>query len=200
MNILENYKFLNNVSMLSLSEIKVGIRIELNGDPYEVIWREHSKMGRAGAVLRTKLRNLKNSNVVNKTFQGNDSVLEANLAITKAQYLYREDDSFYFMDESSFEQFYIQKEQIGSLVNFLKEGTSVNMLVFKNVPINVDMPIKVELKVVESPPAVKGNTADGGSKQVKLETGYTLNVPLFIKEGDIIRVNTQEGKYVERVN
>jgi len=186
--------------MLSLSEIKVGIRIELNGDPYEVIWREHSKMGRAGAVLRTKLRNLKNSNVVNKTFQGNDSVLEANLAITKAQYLYREDDSFYFMDESSFEQFYIQKEQIGSLVNFLKEGTSVNMLVFKNVPINVDMPIKVELKVVESPPAVKGNTADGGSKQVKLETGYTLNVPLFIKEGDIIRVNTQEGKYVERVN
>jgi len=199
-NILENYKFLNNVSMLSLSEIKVGIRIELNGDPYEVIWREHSKMGRAGAVLRTKLRNLKNSNVVNKTFQGNDSVLEANLAITKAQYLYREDDSFYFMDESSFEQFYIQKEQIGSLVNFLKEGTSVNMLVFKNVPINVDMPIKVELKVVESPPAVKGNTADGGSKQVKLETGYTLNVPLFIKEGDIIRVNTQEGKYVERVN
>lgn len=186
--------------MLNLNEVKVGTKIELMGEPFLVTYREHSKIGRGGAVLRTKLKNLKTGNVISHTFQGSETVKETELVQNKAQYLYNEGSVYHFMDEANYEQFPISKEQLGDAVNFLKEGTTVNVLIFKGNPINIDLPIKVELKVVEAPPGQKGNTADGGSKQVKLETGYSLSVPLFIQEGDVLRINTEEGKYVERVN
>jgi len=185
--------------MLNISEVKVGTKIEIDNEPYEVVKRDHSKIGRQGAVLRTKMRNLRTGNVVSKTFQGSDTLTEADLSKTKAQYLYKEGKTYYFMDKSSYNQFSLEENQLGHLVNFLKEETPIDVLNFKDNPINIDMPIKVDLKVTEAPPAVKGNTADGGSKQVKVETGYTINVPLFIKEGDIIKINTREGVYVERV-
>lgn len=186
--------------MLSLTEVKVGTKIEYNGDPYEVIWREHSKIGRGGAVLRTRIKNLRTGNVVGQTFQGNDKLLEADLTLSKAQYLYNDGTDYYFMDSENFEQFPLSGKQLGAQAHFLKEGTTVNILYFKGKPSNADMPIKIDLKVVEAPPALRGNTADGGSKQVKLETGYKLSVPLFIKAGDIVKVNTRDGKYVERTN
>jgi len=186
--------------MLGLSEVKTGAKIELDQEPYEVVFREHSKIGRQGAVLRTKLRNLKTGNVIPRTFQGNDSLKEAELSTTKAQYLYREEDSFYFMDQKTFEQFSLNRDQLGKVADFLKEETNVDVLNFKEEPVNIEMPVKVNLEVIEAPPAVRGNTADGGNKQVKLETGYTINVPLFIKQGDTIKVNTAEGRYVERVS
>lgn len=184
--------------MLSLSAVKVGTKIEFEGEPYEVVYREHSKIGRGGAVLRTKMKNLKTGNVQSRTFQGSEALAEADLSLNKAQYLYSEGDSYNFMDEKTYEQFTLGKEQLGDSAKFLKEGTSVNILVFKGDPINVDLPIKMDFKVVEAPPALRGNTADGGSKQVVLETGQSINVPLFIKAGDIIKVNTRDGKYVER--
>lgn len=176
----------------------MGTKIELESDPYEVTFREHSKIGRAGAVLRTKIRNLRTGNVVSRTFQGSESLREADLSRSKAQYLYNESAGFYFMDQKSYEQFSLNRDQLGESHKFLREGTIVEMLVFKGKPVNIDLPIKIDLKVIEAPPALRGNTADGGTKQVKLETGHTISVPLFIKEGDLVRVNTRDGKYVER--
>jgi len=184
--------------MLSLSEVKVGTKIELDNDPYEVVFREHSKIGRGGAVLRTKLKNLRTGGVVNRTFQGNESLKEADLTLNKAQFLYSEGQEFHFMDGRTYEQFSLNREQLGESAKFLKEETIVNILVFNGRPVNVDLPIKIELKVIEAPPALRGNTADGGTKQVQLETGHSISVPLFIKQGDIIKVNTRDGKYVER--
>jgi elongation factor P len=184
--------------MLNLPKVKVGTMVEVDGDPYEVIYREHSKIGRGGAVLRTKIKNLKTGNVMSRTFQGSETLKEADLSRSKAQYLYRESDQYHFMDEKNYEQFSLSQEQLGDLAKFLKEGTSVSILLFKEKPVNVDLPIKLELKVIEAPPALRGNTADGGTKQVKLETGQTITVPLFIKEGDTVKVNTRDGKYVER--
>ncbi|MBM3256536.1 MAG: elongation factor P [Candidatus Moranbacteria bacterium] len=184
--------------MLSLSEVKVGAKVELDGAPCEVIWREHSKIGRAGAVLRTKIRDLRTGNILSRTFQGNETLPEANISSIKAQYLYTAGGDYYFMDEENYDQFSLSQKQLGNAVNFLVEGTRINIWVYQEIPINVDLPIKMDLKVEEAPPGIKGNTADGGTKQVKLETGYKLNVPLFIKKGDVIRVNTKEGTYVER--
>lgn len=164
-----------------------------------VVWREHSKIGRGGAVLRTKIKNLRTGNVISRNFQGNETLLEADLTQNKAQYLYNDGESYFFMDTDSYEQFSLDRKKLGDTTRYLVEGTTVTVLIFNGQPINIELPIKINLKVVESPPALRGNTADGGSKQVKLETGHTLNVPLFIKESDIIKVNTQDGKYVERV-
>lgn len=184
--------------MLNLSEIKTGKKIVIDGEPFVVIFDQHSKMGRAGAVLRTKLRNLRTGAILNKTFQGNDKVEPAEIQSKEAQYLYQSDEIFYFMDNEAYEQFELSGKIIGKGASFLKEGAIVNILYFEGQAINIDLPIKVDLAVTEAPPSIKGNTADGGSKQVTLETGAKVSVPLFIETGDIIRVNTQTGQYVER--
>jgi elongation factor P len=184
--------------MLSLSDIKTGKTISLNNEPYLVIFHQHSKMGRAGAVLRTKIRNLKTGSVMEKTFQGADKIEEAEISKSKAQFLYQEDDNYFFMDNGSYEQFSLPRSVLGNLTNFLLEGTEVTFLAYNTIPINIELPVKMDFKVVEAPPAIKGNTADGGSKQVTLETGIKVNTPLFVKVGDTIRINTETGEYVER--
>jgi elongation factor P len=184
--------------MLSLSDVKTGKTIAINNEPYLVIFHQHSKMGRAGAVLRTKIRNLKTGAVVEKTFQGADKIEEAEITKSKAQYLYHEGDNFFFMDNSSFEQFSLPKSVLRNLTNYLIEGTEATILNFNEAPVNIELPVKMDFKVVEAPPAIKGNTADGGSKKVTLETGIKVNTPLFIKQGDVIRINTETGEYAER--
>lgn len=184
--------------MLNLSEIKTGKTISINNEPYIVIFHQHSKMGRAGAVLRTKIRNLKTGAVMEKTFQGADKIEEAEIAKSKAQFLYREGESYFFMDNASYEQFSLPKSILGNLTNYLIEGTEATILNFNGNPINIELPVKMEFRVVEAPPAIRGNTADGGSKQVTLETEIKVSTPLFIKVGDVIRINTETGEYVER--
>lgn len=185
--------------MLSLSEIKTGKKILWEGSPFLVMFDQHSKMGRAGAVLRTKLKNLKTGAIVNKTFQGSEKVEPAEIEEQSAQFLYRENQVFNFMNNQNFEQFGLPENIIGENQRFLKEGAEIKVLYFQNEPINIQLPIKIELEVVEAPPAIRGNTVDGGSKQVLLETGAKVTVPLFIKTGDILRINTETGNYVERV-
>jgi len=184
--------------MLSLTEIKTGKNIILDGTPFAVLYHEHSKIGRAGSVLRTRLKNLVTGAVLEKTFQGADKVDEADIAKTKAQFLYKEGSSFAFMDNESYEQFSLSKEVLNSAVNYLIEGTEVTVLNFNGNPINIEIPVKITLKVVEAPPGIKGNTVSSGGKVVTLETGLKLSVPLFIKEGDLIIVNTEKGEYVSR--
>ncbi len=184
--------------MLSISKIKSGKNIILNGEPYKVIYDEHSKMGRAGAVLRTKLKNLKTGMVLDKTFQGADKVEEADIEKSFAQYLYKDGDNFVFMDVKSYEQFSLSSKIIGNLADFLTEGIEVAIINFENNPINMELPVKIKIKVIDSPPGVRGDTASGGDKVVTLETGAKITAPLFIKKGDVIVVNTEKKEYVSR--
>ena len=186
--------------MLTLSGIKVGKKIIIEGEPFVVLFAQHSKMGRAGAVLRTKLKNLITGATINKTFQGADKIAPAEITTQKAQYLYADGQNHYFMNGDTYEQFELSAEVIGENSKFLTEGTEIDVLYFGESAINIELPVKMDFKVIEAPPAVKGNTADGGSKQVTIETGIKVNVPLFIKTGDKIRVNTQTGEYSERAN
>jgi len=171
----------------------------LEGEPYKVLSDEHSKMGRAGAVLRTKLKNLITGAVLEKTFQGADKVEEADVERTYAQYLYQDGDGFAFMDSASYEQFSLPKNVIGDLANYLVEGVEVSIINFNGGPINIELPVKVELTVTDAPPGIKGDTASSGDKLVTLETGAKVTTPLFINKGDKIIVNTEKGEYVSRV-
>jgi elongation factor P len=184
--------------MLGITEIKSGKNILWEGSPYVVMYAEHSKTGRAGAVLRTKLKNLLNGSVLEKTFNGSDKVDEADMSRSKAQYLYPEKDGFVFMDMETYDQFALSKEVIGNAYFYLLEGTEVNVLNFNEIPVNIELPIKVMLTVVEAPPGIKGDTAGTGGKVVTLETGLKLSAPLFVNQGDKIIVNTEKGEYVSR--
>lgn len=184
--------------MLSLNEIKIGSIIEVNGEPFVVVKADHHKMGRGGAVLKTKLKNLINGNALERTFQGNDKVEKANTEKKKANFMYKDVDNANFMDNETYEQFTIEIDQVADKLAFIKEGTDVDVLYFDGKAVAIDPPIKVELLVTSAPPGVKGNSAGNVSKQVELETGETISAPMFINEGDLIRINTETGEYSER--
>ena len=186
--------------MLDISQVKLGSIVKLNNDPYSVIQAAQKQVGRGGSIKVLKLKNLLSGSVLEKTIKGSDKLEEADLARGKAQYLYIEGNEVYFMDNESYEQFSIEKDAIGDVSNFLKEGTDVSVLIFEGKPVSVQLPVKVELVVTEAPPGVKGDTAGTATKSITLETGYEVNAPLFVKQGDIVRVNTDTGQYVERVN
>ena len=184
--------------MLNINEIKTGAVLEINGEPFIVLKTDHHKMGRGGAVLKTRMKNLISGAVLDRTFQGNDKAETAQTERKKAGFLYKDDNEAYFMDNESYEQFSLALEQLGNKTEFLKEGMEVAALYFNDKPVAVELPIKVELKVVSAPPGVKGNSAGNVNKTVELETGAQVSVPLFVNTGDIIRVNTDTGEYVER--
>ena len=185
--------------MLNLNEIKLGKIIEVNSEPYVVVGADHHKMGRGGAVLKVKLKNLINGNTLNKTFQGNDKAEEADTEKKKANYMYKDEAKAYLMDNESYEQFEIDLEAVGDKVQFLKDGIDVDVLYFQGNPVALDLPVKMEFKVTSAPPGVKGNSAGNVTKQIEIETGATISAPLFVNDGDLIRVNTDTGEYVERV-
>lgn len=184
--------------MLNIGDIKTGKNIVHEKTPYAVLFHEQSKTGRAGAVLRTKLKNLITGAVLEKTFQGADQVEEADIRKSKAQFLYQENEDFAFMDNESYEQFSLSKNVLGSATDYLIEGTEIIVLNFNDTPINIELPIKIKLKVVEAPPGIKGNTVSTGGKLITLETGLKVSAPLFVSEGDEIIVNTEKGEYVSR--
>lgn len=187
--------------MLSISDLRVGLFIEFNGQPHQVIWQEHSKQGRGGAIMRSKIKNLLTGAIVDYTFKGNEKIEDADISRSKAQFTYRDGQTFNFMNSQNFEQFELTQEQLGNTANFLKDGQDVDVLSWNNRPINVSPPIKIDLEVTDTEPGVRGNTAQGSvTKPAVLETGAKVNVPIFIKVGDIVKVNTETGEYVERVN
>lgn len=184
--------------MLNFNEIKLGRILEINNEPYLVVQAQHNKVARGGAVLKTKLKNILNGNTLEKTFQGNDKAQEANVEKKKANFLYKDTDQAFFMNNENYEQFSINLEEIEEQMKFLKEETEVNVLYFQEQPMSIELPIKMEFKVISSPPGVKGNSAGNVNKIVEIETGAKISVPLFINEGDIIRINTENGEYAER--
>ncbi|MDP3661395.1 MAG: elongation factor P [bacterium] len=186
--------------MLTYSEILPKKVIVMDGAPYEVLDAHIFRMQQRKPVNQTKLKNLITGKIAETTFHQADKVEEADLQKKEAKYLYTNRGEWWFCEPTvPSNRFKITEEMIGSAGKFLKQNAPIELLVFEEKIIGVKLPIKVELKVTEAPPAVRGDTARGGSKQVTLENGATLNVPLFINEGDALRINTETGEYVERV-
>ena len=183
--------------MIGSGELRKGIIIELDGKLYQVIDYQHVKMKRT-ALARLKLRDIRDGHTIEQTFQSSEKFVRARLDYRSMQYLYNDGDLYYFMDEENFEQIPISAEQLGNALNYLKEGMSVQVSSYKGELVGVELPITVELEVVDTEPGFKGNTATAGNKPAKLETGITIQVPLFINIGDIIKVDTRDGSYLER--
>ena len=185
--------------MINSTELRKGVVIELNDKLYQVIEYKHIKMKRT-ALVRLKLRDIVGGHTIEQTFQSADKFIRARLDYRSMQYLYNDGALYYFMDEENFEQIPLNADQLGDAVNFLKEGASLELSSYKEEVIGIELPITVELEVTETEPGFKGNTATGGTKPAKLETGITIQVPLFVNQGDAIKVDTRTSSYLERVN
>ncbi len=185
--------------MISASDFKNGTNIELDGEVFTVIWFQHHKPGKGGAMVRTKLKNVATGRIMDKTFRPEDRVEEALLERRKKQYLYRSGKDYQFMDMETFEEVAFTEKELGEGIRFLKENMEVEVLIYKGATIGVEMPDSVELKVTYTEPGKKGDTVTNVTKPAQVETGAKVQVPLFINTGDIIRVDTRTGKYIERV-
>ncbi|MFQ6121933.1 MAG: elongation factor P [Dehalococcoidales bacterium] len=183
--------------MISGGELRKGIIIELEGKLYQVIDYQHVKMKRT-ALARVKLRDISAGHTIERTFQSDEKLARARLESRPMQYLYNDGELYYFMDEGSFEQVTLNTNQLGDALNYLKEGVSVEVSSYKGEVVGIELPITVELEVIETEPGFKGDTATPGSKSAKLETGLSIQVPLFINKGDVIKVDTRSGTYLER--
>ena len=184
---------------LSVTELRKGTIFAESGVPFKVLEYTHTKIGRGTANIKVKVRNLKTGATIVKTFISGASVEEAEANPRKAQFLYLDTNEAHFMDAKTFEQFAIPKTAVEDATHFLPEGTEVTILFYEGEPLSIELPLKVDLKVAETGSADRGDTRGSATKKAVLETGYKLQVPMFIKIGDVIRVNTENGQYVERV-
>jgi len=184
---------------LDTSQFKNGVKIELGGEPFVIVYFQHVKPGKGGAFVRTKVKNLKNGKVLDRRFRAGEKVDEAAVEDKRMQYLYQDGDQLVFMDGETYDQFHFSLEQVGDAKQYLKESLEVDVLFWKGQPIDIDLPAFVEVAVTQSDPGLKGDTSSGATKPATLETGAVVQVPLFIKEGEVIRVDTRTGQYVERV-
>ncbi|XOB41750.1 MAG: elongation factor P [Candidatus Nealsonbacteria bacterium] len=186
--------------MISYSELKKGLRIILNKEPHEILEARPLFKGRGHSVLQAKIKNLITGNIISQTFHPSDVFEEAELKKLQTKFLYAHRSQYFFSEiDQPAKRFNLTQEQIGYQAQFLKPRQIVETLIYKEKIVNISLPIKVHLKVVEAPPGVRAGRAEAGTKQVTLETGVKISVPIFIKEGDIIEVNTQSGEYVRRI-
>lgn len=181
------------------SQFRNGLKILLDGQPFTMIYFQHVKPGKGGAFVRTKVKNLLNGKVLERNFRSGERVELADIEEKHMQYLYPDGDSLVFMDQESFDQLPFSQEVVGDARRFLKENTEVEVLFWNGKPVNVELPAFVELQVTRCDPGLKGDTASGATKPATLETGAVVNVPLFVKEGDILRIDTRTEEYVDRV-
>ncbi len=186
--------------MIGPNDLKPGIFFIFEGQPYEVLETHHLKMQQRRPVVQSKIRNILNGKMIEKNFQQSDLFEEADIEKQDVKFLYNHRDEYWFSDiKDPSIRFQLGQDILGNISHFLKAGTEVHAILFNGKIINVILPIKMDFKVTQAPPAIRGDTAQGGVKQVTLETGAIVNTPLFINEGDIVRINTQSGEYVERV-
>jgi len=186
--------------MISANELRNGITFELDGELFVVISYQHIKPGKGSPFVRVKVKSLESGNVIERTFRPEEKFEKAFLERKPMQYLYKEGNNYVFMDLETYEQFYLSEEDAGDNSNFLKENLEIQVVFYKNKPVSVELPNFVELQVIETEPGVKGDTATSAMKPAVLETGYKLQVPLFVNVGDVIKVDTRTGEYLERVN
>jgi elongation factor P len=185
--------------LYSTSDFRRGLKIEFEGDPCTIVEFLHVKPGKGGAFVRTKLKSLRTGAVLDHTFRSGEKVGKPDLEEKEMQFMYEMDGNFYFMDTATYEQIFLSGDHVGETRRYLKEEILLKMLFYKGEPIGVDPPIFVELKIVKTDPGLKGDTVSGGTKPAELESGAIIQVPLFLNEGDVIKIDTRSGEYTERV-
>ncbi len=185
--------------MIDTGGMRKGLTIEVDGRLYKILDFQHIKIGRGSAQVRMKLRDLQAGHTIERTVQAGEKFAVARLERRTAQYLYRDGDLLYFMDSETFNQDPLSAELLQDVINYLTEGATLDIIVHGDEPIDVELPTTVELKVAQTEPGFRGNTAQGATKPATLETGLALNIPLFVNEGDTIKVDTRTGEYMERV-
>jgi elongation factor P len=184
--------------MISTSDFKTGLTIELDHDVWQIIEFQHVKPGKGAAFVRSKLRSVRHGNIQERTFRTTEKIQRAHVETRKMQYLYSSGDDFSFMDQESYEQITLSRKQIEHELKFLLENMTVNIMMYQGETIGVELPNTVELVVTETEPGIKGDTASGGSKPATLETGLVVQVPFFVNEGDKLIIDTRSGDYVSR--
>ena len=184
--------------MLSTADFRKGMKLKLPEGLFEIADIQHTKMARRGATIRVKLKNLQTGSVIERVYNSGETFIEPDFEQKNAQFLYNESGQFNFMENDTYEQFQMSEDTIGDNRWFLKDGDEIKVLLFEGNPISIEIPLKVDLIVTETEPAIKGDTVSGASKNATLETGLVVKVPLFIKEGDVLRIDTRTKSYIER--
>ncbi len=187
------------MASVSTAEFRKQLKIELDREPFVIVDFQHVKPGKGGAFVRTKLKSLRSGRVLERTFRSGEVVGTPDLDEHDVQYLYRQDDQFFFMDTTTYEQVFVGAEHVGDAAQWLQENLVVRLVFHQGKPLSIDLPITVNLRVVRTEPGVRGDTAAGGSKPATLETGAVIQVPLFLNEGELVKVDTRTGQYLERV-
>ena len=185
--------------MISTGELKKGVIIEMDNELYSVLEYQHQKIGRGSAQVRMKRKNIRTGSISDTTVQAGTKFPRVRLEQRAMQYLYLEDQNYYFMDQESYDQIGLSAGQLGDTVNYLKDGMVIQVSFYESEPVDVEPPINVELQIVETDPGFRGDTASGGTKPARTETGLVVQVPLFVNQGETIRVDTRTGAYLERV-
>lgn len=184
--------------MISTKDFRTGLKIEIDGKPFEIVEFQHFKPGKGGAMVRTKLRHMKTGQVLDKTFRSGEKVKKPDMAVVEMQFIYKEGEDFVFMDLNTYDQMHVPGENVGEKGGFIKEGDTVKVLLYNNELIGVDLPANVVLAVSQTDPGVQGDRVSNATKPATLETGLQINVPLFINEGDVIKVDTRSKEYLGR--
>lgn len=186
--------------MYSTTDFKKGLRIEMDGEPYEILDFQHVKPGKGGAFVRTKLESLISGKVIDRTLRAGEKVETPNIEENNMQYLYSEGDDFVFMDNQTYDQVHISREACAGSAGFLLENIQVQVLYYNGKPINIQVPNFVEMKIAATEPGLRGDTVSGATKPATMETGLVISVPLFLNEGDVIKVDTRSKSYIERIS
>ena len=185
--------------MIETNDFRVGSAFEMDGKLLSIVSVEHIKLARAGAIIKAKLRNIRDGSIFEQSFRSGEKFKAVRIEKSEATYLYDEGDFHYFMDSSTYDQIPLTRAQIEDVLPFLKAGNPVSLLRYEDSVIGVELPVTVDLEVAESEPGVRGDTVSGATKPARLETGATVSVPLFVNQGDRVRVDTRTGNYIERV-
>lgn len=185
--------------MITPNQFKKGAKIEVDGEPYTIVEYLHIKMGRGGANVRTKIKSLLTGNVIERTYKSDEKIKQPDFEEKEMQYLYKDGESYVFMDNETYEQVFVPEGDVGELADFMPENLNVYVLLFNQKPMGVELPNFVELPVAQTDPGLKGDTVSGGSKPATVSTGGVVQVPLFINEGDVLKIDTRTGSYMERV-
>lgn len=186
--------------MVETNDFRKGVKILIEGEPWVVVDFQHVKPGKGNQFTRTKLKNLITGSNLERTFKSGEKFEEPDVEVRQMNFLYKDENGFHFMDQGNYEQYALNSDDVGESSNFLTENLQVDILFFNGRAIGVDVPKAVNLKVLRTDPGLKGNTVTGASKPATLETGFVVSVPLHINEGDVLRIDTRNGAYVERVN
>lgn len=184
--------------MISSSDFRTGLTIEIDNGVWQIVDFQHVKPGKGAAFVRTKIKNVQTGAVLERTFNPNEKLPAAHLETRTMQFLYETDGMYTFMDNETYDQSELSKEQLGDALNYLKENMDINLQTYKGKIMGISLPNSVNLEVAECEPSIKGDTATGATKMATLETGYTVRVPLFISQGDVLRIDTRTGSYIER--